>query len=1527
MKNIRSYIILICLLGWMPFAATAQDIVQGTVTLNNVEIPAEYTIQAGTHVAFLGSGYNACITQYSQGKVEVPATITVNGNTYQVNAISAMAFRMCTKITEVVLPENVYDIGVFAFQGCQALTKVTLPSTLGSIGSGAFIDLPNLTIIDLKAQTPPYWQYNDVFKFHNGGIDDPDTYTYDMQLLVPEGRVETYRNSLFTDNSLGWTRPDGWGHFDNIDITSSPNAEAYATYKNGVLTFYFDTHRLDRQHNGLTTFGIDPSSYFLGFPGWLDPTNSHADDITTVVFTPLFQYARPTTTANWFRNCHNLETITGINFLRTDAVTDMSSMFYRCTSLDDDDFDLSQFNTASVTNMRNMFYECTGLTSIDLSHFDTRNCKYMQEMFMGCTGLTSIDLSSFETAVCEFANMFSGCTNLESVSLGSLNLGDNVCTEMFMDCNKLSTLTIPTSFNRLNRTFSGCTGITDVYCYKLDPFIGWGQCGDDFNTNTPNSTRFHVLASTLERWVTAYGPESETPANVQFVGDLGTAENPTLIYSTADWDNLEQMIERDFVVNAKMMNDICVTTRLGSLALNQPFKGTFDGNGHTLTVNYQITDDIEDPTYDLFIAPFIVIKNAVIKNLKVDGNINVTAPNGRAYACGLVGFCLTEDNESITITNCRVSTHISGNISRFGGIVAGIQYGYESTTTISGCRFDGTMAASQYWFSGHNNIDAGAILYDSNADLNPHSQVINCLENGSYEYINSKAFAHCNNCSGCYCFNSGLGNNAKLAYSLTTDAEGLILDFGTPTATYDVSGITAFESGMKLDGTYHNAADETFNVTITAPGYSYSPSNLTISGGASISSTDNEHYTVTLAEANAVISLTGMVFTTILLYDDVRDNTNTLNNFIGQTYNVQLVGHTISRNVLWNTLCLPFDLPYLNGTPLQDAELRELDSITYENKVAVFHFKQVNSISADKLYLVKVFNDIESPIFNNVTIKRNLPPGIKKEVGEQTQTGVIVKGNYNKVDIDDFDEDENIYTVFYFDGMTLRPMTYNNQVNAFRGYFEVCQRPDNVVALVIDIESATNSLNILDSRYAYVNDIFIHNGDWNVNANWATGHVPEGYDVLIEGKATVPSGYRASVRDVIIDAGSLTIEDGGQLVHSNEGVTATMKKNITPYTGAKDNFHFIAAPMANAVSVADQTNLTENNYDLYYFDQSSAKEWINYKPDAYNASPGFNLHNGKGYLYANSGAEGSTTFTANLNGTLKPSNEPASINLVYDNSDNVSFKGWNLVGNPFACNANIDRPFYVIEGENVVANTGSTVIAPCTGVMVQAGNANETVTFTKATPDAQACQPNNGSLHIALAEANTRNTERIDNAIVSFNDGERLEKFVFNADNASIFIPQGGKDYAIVNAEKQGEMPLNFKAKENGTYTLSFTTENVDFDYLHLIDNMTGSDSDLLQTPNYTFDARTTDYKSRFKLVFATGNNANDDAFAFYSNGNIIVNGTGTLQVIDMMGRVIRTVGLSQCGSRTTTAGMTPGVYVLRLINGDDVKTQKIVVK
>ena len=110
---------------------------------------------------------------------------------------------------------------------------------------------------------------------------------------------------------------------------------------------------------------------------------------------------------------------------------------------------------------------------------------------------------------------------------------------------------------------------------------------------------------------------------------------------------------------------------------------------------------------------------------------------------------------------------------------------------------------------------------------------------------------------------------------------------------------------------------------------------------------------------------------------------------------------------------------------------------------------------------------------------------------------------------------------------------------------------------------------------------------------------------------------------------------------------------------------------------------------------------------------------------------------------------------------------------------------------------------------------------------------------------------------------------------------------------------------------------------------MTGADVNLLQTPSYTFDARTTDYASRFKLVFAVGSSANDDTFGFVNaSGNFCIfgiEGEATVQVIDVLGHMLSSEQFS--GSYEKRINGAPGVYMVRLIQGNDVKIQKVVVR
>ena len=105
----------------------------------------------------------------------------------------------------------------------------------------------------------------------------------------------------------------------------------------------------------------------------------------------------------------------------TENVTDMSSMFEDCSSLQS--LDLSGFDTENVTDMSSMFYDCSSLQSLDLSGFDTENVTDMSRMFNGCSSLQSLDLSDFDTKnVNDMSSMFKGCSSLYQIDCDNTSI-------------------------------------------------------------------------------------------------------------------------------------------------------------------------------------------------------------------------------------------------------------------------------------------------------------------------------------------------------------------------------------------------------------------------------------------------------------------------------------------------------------------------------------------------------------------------------------------------------------------------------------------------------------------------------------------------------------------------------------------------------------------------------------------------------------------------------------------------------------------------------------------------------------------------------------------------------------------------------------------------------------------------------------------------------------------------------------------------------------------------------------------------
>ena len=132
--------------------------------------------------------------------------------------------------------------------------------------------------------------------------------------------------------------------------------EAYACYtpSNTTLTFYYDNQRSSRTG---WTYDLNTGNYS---PGWYtDGTNAN---VSEVKFDPSFADARPTTCHSWFRDMAQLQTIYGLNYMNTSAVTHTVSMFRGCSSLTV--LDLSSFSTANVIAMGGMFMGCSNLRTI-----------------------------------------------------------------------------------------------------------------------------------------------------------------------------------------------------------------------------------------------------------------------------------------------------------------------------------------------------------------------------------------------------------------------------------------------------------------------------------------------------------------------------------------------------------------------------------------------------------------------------------------------------------------------------------------------------------------------------------------------------------------------------------------------------------------------------------------------------------------------------------------------------------------------------------------------------------------------------------------------------------------------------------------------------------------------------------------------------------------------------------------------------------------------------------------------------------
>ena len=240
-----------------------------------------------------------------------------------------------------------------------------------------------------------------------------------------------------------------------------------------------------------------------------------------------------------FKNCSNLQWVSGLNTLDTSNVTTMKEMFSGCSSIIFTYNDFKNFNTSKVTNMANMFSGCSsgGNKKIDLSSFDTSNVTDMSAMFVGCQNLETIYASDdFVTDNVTYSgNMFSGDTRLVGGSGTAYTSSIVDKTRALIDEGPSNPGYFTNHYTVVFNANDG-TGIMDnqniplnrnallnanTYTKPSSVFVGWNTASDGTGISYLDGASVNNLVSTRGETITLYAQWIEARA----MFDTGSSVN------------------------------------------------------------------------------------------------------------------------------------------------------------------------------------------------------------------------------------------------------------------------------------------------------------------------------------------------------------------------------------------------------------------------------------------------------------------------------------------------------------------------------------------------------------------------------------------------------------------------------------------------------------------------------------------------------------------------------------------------------------------------------------------------------------------------------------------------------------------------------------------------------------------------------------------------------------------------------------------------------------------------------------------
>ena len=461
------------------------------------------------------------------------------------------------------------------------------------------------------------------------------------------------------------------------------------------------------------------------------------------------------------------------------------------TSTDDGDYTWADWGENKISNGGNMEGVWSTLTAAEWQYlFDRTNYRTMATVH-GVPGLIMMPDDWTATTVNPTITVADYTTNILTDAQWTVLEGQGC---VFLPTNGWRD---GTNYSRTNEHAIYWTSTTETNTTARDAYIdGIGQHNIWTNENHLRHLGFCVRL-VLEYWQGS-----------------GTAEDPYLIANTYDWNKLSYLVSNGHTfANTcfRQTADFTITTMVGS-ALHadggnqeevfHTFNGTYDGYGHTITANLNVTGE-------RYAGPFHCIADgATIKNLIVTGSVTVSGGSkveATRHPAGLVG---TTRSGSCVIENCRVSANVSG-ADYMGGLLG---HSWKANITISGCVYSGTLTANG------TNYTGGLIGWGGD-DGGKTIVLTNNLFSGSYSgsgkfhpvgvlcsLANNRTVTNAYYTAGLVNMTNNDGNSLVKGLSdqgtFATPSSDKPANLGTPIAVYSVSGITVYTNGLCQAGQY-----------------------------------------------------------------------------------------------------------------------------------------------------------------------------------------------------------------------------------------------------------------------------------------------------------------------------------------------------------------------------------------------------------------------------------------------------------------------------------------------------------------------------------------------------------------------------------------------------------------------------------------------------------------------------------------------------------------------------------------------------